>query len=41
MNVDGMEVFALRQCIVNFHSSRADIEALPELVVRLGREVDV
>ncbi len=39
MNLEGVEVFALRLCIVNFHTSRADIEALPELVVRLGREI--
>lgn len=32
--------FALRACIVNFRTSLADIEALPEIVVRLGREVD-
>ena len=34
--VDGK--YALRLCIVNFRSSTADIEALPPLVVRLGRE---
>jgi len=33
------EKFALRACIVNFRTSLADIEALPELVVRIGREV--
>jgi glutamate/tyrosine decarboxylase-like PLP-dependent enzyme len=32
--------FALRACIVNFRTSQADIEALPEIVLRLGREVD-
>lgn len=32
--------FLLRLCIVNFRTSHADIEALPELVVRLGREAD-
>jgi aromatic-L-amino-acid/L-tryptophan decarboxylase len=32
--------FALRACIVNFRTSRADIEALPPLVVRLGKEID-
>jgi aromatic-L-amino-acid/L-tryptophan decarboxylase len=31
--------FALRACIVNFRSSEEDIEALPPLVIRLGREV--
>ncbi len=32
--------FLLRACIVNFRTRRADIEALPEIVVRIGREVD-
>ena len=32
--------YALRPCIVNFHTREADVEALPELVVRLGRQVD-
>jgi glutamate/tyrosine decarboxylase-like PLP-dependent enzyme len=32
--------FVLRACIVNFRTSLADLEALPELVVRLGRETD-
>ena len=32
--------FALRACIVNFRTSQADIEALPEIVLRIGREVD-
>ncbi|MFZ0301299.1 MAG: aminotransferase class V-fold PLP-dependent enzyme [Terracidiphilus sp.] len=32
--------FALRACIVNFRTMRADIEALPPLVVRLGRQTD-
>jgi len=32
--------FVLRACIVNFHTSLADVEALPPLLVRLGREVD-
>jgi len=36
--IDGK--FALRACIVNFRTSLADIEALPGLVIRLGREVD-
>ena len=30
--------FALRACIVNFRTSFEDIEAIPELIVRLGRE---
>ena len=32
--------FALRACIVNFHTSAEDIDALPELLLRLGRESD-
>ena len=32
--------FVLRACIVNFHTSLGDIEALPLLVSGLGREVD-
>jgi aromatic-L-amino-acid decarboxylase len=32
--VDGH--YALRACIVNFHTERADVEALPGLVVELG-----
>ena len=32
--------FLLRACIVNFRTSREDVEALPELVVRIGRQVD-
>jgi aromatic-L-amino-acid decarboxylase len=32
--------FVLRACIVNFHTSRADVEALPTLVSRLGRAAD-
>jgi aromatic-L-amino-acid/L-tryptophan decarboxylase len=32
--------FALRACIVNFRTTAADIDALPALVVRLGRELD-
>jgi glutamate/tyrosine decarboxylase-like PLP-dependent enzyme len=29
-----------RACIVNFHTAPADVEALPEIVVRIGRAVD-
>jgi glutamate/tyrosine decarboxylase-like PLP-dependent enzyme len=36
--IDGR--FALRACIVNFRTSLADIEALPEIVLRIGHEVD-
>jgi aromatic-L-amino-acid decarboxylase len=32
--------FVLRACIVNFHTSLGDIEALPELLSRLGKETD-
>jgi aromatic-L-amino-acid decarboxylase len=32
--------YALRACIVNFHTSRSDVEALPEIVARAGRKVD-
>ncbi|MGA7521592.1 MAG: aminotransferase class V-fold PLP-dependent enzyme [Acidobacteriaceae bacterium] len=32
--------FALRACIVNFRTSDGDIDALPHLVVRLGRVLD-
>lgn len=34
------ETFLLRACIVNFRTSLEDIEALPVLVTRIGREVD-
>jgi len=34
------EVFVLRLCIVNFRTTLNDIEALPEIVRRLGRKVD-
>jgi len=32
--------FVLRGCFVNFHSTLADVEALPGIVTRLGAEVD-
>jgi glutamate/tyrosine decarboxylase-like PLP-dependent enzyme len=32
--------YLLRACIVNFHTARADVEAVPEIVVRIGRIVD-
>ncbi len=32
--------YLLRGCIVNFNTSRADVDAIPEIVARLGREVD-
>ena len=34
--IDGK--YALRFCIVNFRTSTGDIEAMPQLVVRLGRD---
>jgi glutamate/tyrosine decarboxylase-like PLP-dependent enzyme len=32
--------YLLRACIVNFHTERADVEALPAIVAREGRAVD-
>ena len=32
--------YLLRACIVNFHTTRADVEAVPAIVVRAGREID-
>jgi glutamate/tyrosine decarboxylase-like PLP-dependent enzyme len=32
--------YLLRACIVNFRTGEADVDELPEIVVRLGREVD-
>ena len=34
------ERYVLRACIVNFHTTLADVEAVPKLVAQLGREVD-
>ncbi len=34
------ERFLLRACVVNFRTCLEDIEALPGMVIRLGREVD-
>jgi glutamate/tyrosine decarboxylase-like PLP-dependent enzyme len=31
--------YLLRACIVNFNTTRADVEALPDTVVRLGRSL--
>lgn len=31
--------YALRACIVNFNTTTGDVDALPEVVVRVGREV--
>jgi glutamate/tyrosine decarboxylase-like PLP-dependent enzyme len=32
--------YALRACIVNFHTTAADVEALPDIVARRGRSLD-
>lgn len=32
--------YVLRACMVNFRTTLSDVEALPEIVVRLGRQVD-
>jgi aromatic-L-amino-acid/L-tryptophan decarboxylase len=32
--------YALRACIVNFHTAKADVETLPETVATLGRTLD-
>jgi aromatic-L-amino-acid decarboxylase len=32
--------FVLRACIVNFRTSMEDVKAVPEIIVRVGREVD-
>ncbi len=32
--------FLLRACVVNFRTSLADIQVLPNIVIKLGREVD-
>jgi glutamate/tyrosine decarboxylase-like PLP-dependent enzyme len=32
--------YLLRACIVNFHTDRADVEAVPAIVARVGRSVD-
>ena len=36
--IDGR--YVLRACIVNFHTTQADVEAMPEIVARVGRAVD-
>ena len=33
--------YALRACIVNFHTGASDVEAVPEIVVRQARTVDL
>jgi aromatic-L-amino-acid decarboxylase len=32
--------FLLRACIVNFHTTQADVEAVPDIVARIGRTAD-
>jgi aromatic-L-amino-acid/L-tryptophan decarboxylase len=32
--------FVLRACIVNFRTSLADVQALPDIVARFGAEAD-
>ena len=34
------ERYALRACIVNFNTGLDDVQALPEIVVRTGRQAD-
>jgi hypothetical protein len=36
--VDGR--YLMRACIVNFHTSKADVEALPDIVADAGRHLD-
>ena len=32
--------YVLRACIVNFRTTQADIESLPKIVIRIGKEID-
>ena len=32
--------YVLRACIVNFHTTQTDVEAVPDIVARIGRELD-
>ncbi len=32
--------YVLRACIVNFHTTEGDVEAVPESVVRMGMAID-
>jgi hypothetical protein len=32
--------YLLRACIVNFRTTLTDVEALPEIVIKLGRQLD-
>ncbi len=33
--------YVLRACVVNFHTAQTDVEAVPAIVARIGRKVDV
>jgi len=32
--------YVMRACIVNFHTTETDVEAVPEIVVHMGRAID-
>ena len=32
--------YLLSACIVNFHTAESDVDAIPEIVARIGRAVD-
>jgi len=32
--------YALRACIVNFHTTAADVAAVPDIAARVGRTID-
>src|SRR5271169_2840326 len=32
--------YVLRACVVNFHTTQMDVEAVPDIVARIGREVE-
>jgi glutamate/tyrosine decarboxylase-like PLP-dependent enzyme len=32
--------FLLRACVVNFRTTISDIESLPEIIIRIGKELD-
>jgi aromatic-L-amino-acid decarboxylase len=35
------DTYFLRACIVNFRTTMADVQALPEIIVELGRDIDM
>lgn len=39
-NASADDAFWLRACVVNFRTTAADIDAIPDIVVRLGRQLD-